>query len=141
LPDDERTATEESNVAALRGVYEEWSKGNWRPRFDIYADDMEWGWSGEFPEVAGVERESGEHSIRLKDWLAGWEDWRAEAEDYVTAGDIVVALTRYMGRGRESGVYVDTPGAHLWEFRDGKVVRLVIYSSRERALAAAGIEP
>jgi ketosteroid isomerase-like protein len=100
---------------------------------------MEWGWSGEFPELAGVERESGEHSTRLRDWLVPWEDWRCEAEEYITSGDYVVALTRYTGKGRESGFSVDTPGAHLWEFRDGKVVRLVVYSSRERALAAAGI--
>jgi uncharacterized protein len=141
---DERSSTtqgsvQDANVAALREVYEEWGKGNWRPRFDVYADDMEWGWSGEFPELAGVARESGEHSTRLRDWLTPWEEWRCEAEDFVTSGDYVVALTRYIGKGRESGASVDTPGAHLWRFRDGKVVELVVYSSRERALAAAGV--
>jgi ketosteroid isomerase-like protein len=142
---DEAAATHggvhEANVAALQEVYAEWSRGNWRPRFEIYADDMEWGWSDEFLEMAGVERESGEHSTRLRDWLAPWENWRASAEEFITSGDYVVALTRYSGEGRESGVTVDTPGAHLWEFRDGKVVRLVVYSSRERALAAAGVTP
>ena len=42
---------ERANVAALEPVYEQWSRGNWRPRFDVYADDFEWGWSEEFPEL------------------------------------------------------------------------------------------
>jgi hypothetical protein len=34
---------------------------------------------------------------------------------------------------------VDTPGAHLWTLRDGKVIRLEIFSSRIKALEAAGL--
>ena len=45
---------ERANVTALAPVYEQWSRGNWRPRFDVYADDFEWGWSEEFPELRGV---------------------------------------------------------------------------------------
>ena len=55
------------------------------------------------------------------------------------AGDSVVVLTRYRGRGEVSGARVDTIGARLWTLRDGMVVRLEIYSSREKALEAAGV--
>ena len=55
------------------------------------------------------------------------------------AGDSVVVLTRYRGRGKGSGASVDTIGAHLWTLRDGMVVRLEIYSSRKKALEAAGL--
>ncbi len=137
----ELEATQRANVEALGPVYAEWSQGNWRPRFDIYADDMEWGWSDEFPGLAGVSRESEDRSRRLREWLSPWQDWRCEAEDYVAAGEYVVALTRYSGRGKESGVSVDTQGAHLWRFRDGRAAMLQVYSSRERALAAAGLGP
>jgi hypothetical protein len=43
------------------------------------------------------------------------------------------------GRGRGSGVRVDTKGAHLWRLRGGKAVYLEIFATRERALAAAGL--
>jgi ketosteroid isomerase-like protein len=33
----------------------------------------------------------------------------------------------------------DTHGAHLWTFREGKAIRLEVFSSRERALEAAGL--
>ncbi len=64
-----------------------------------------------------------------------------EVEEYRTNGDFVVVLTRYIGRGKGSGVDVDTPGAHLWTVRDGRAVRMVVFSDRERALEAAGLAP
>ena len=100
---------------------------------------MEWGWSDEFPGLQGVWRDPETRNSRLREWLSPWEDWRCEAEEFVTAGEFVVVLTRYTGQGKESGVAVDTRGAHLWTMRSGKAVRLEVFSSRSRALAAAGV--
>jgi uncharacterized protein len=133
-------AVQLSNVEALRPVYEEWGRGNWAPRFEVYGDDMAWGWSDEFPGLAGVYRDPELRNRRLLEWLSEWEDWRCEAEEFVTNGEFVVVLARYTGRGKESGVSVDTDGAHLWQMRDGKVIRLEVFSSRSRALAAAGLQ-
>ena len=123
----------------LRRVYAEWGRGNWTPRFDFYAPDMEWGWSPDFPGLAGVYHDPAEPNDRIRTWLNGWDDWRCEAEDYIVHGNQVVVLTRYRGRGKGSGVPVDTEGAHVWKLRDGKVVRLEIFSDRANALAAAGL--
>jgi ketosteroid isomerase-like protein len=130
---------QQSNVDRLRPVYEEWGRGNWTPRFDVYADDMEWGWSDEFPGLAGVYSDPSLRSRRLREWLSEWDDWRCEAEEFVTNGEFVVVLARYSGRGKESGVTVDTEGAHLWQMRDGRAIRLEVFSSRSKALAAAGL--
>jgi ketosteroid isomerase-like protein len=127
------------NVEALRAIYAEWGRGNWKPRFEVYDDEMEWGWSSEFPS-AGVTRDPVERSSRLREWLSPWEDWRCEAEDYLQHGDYVVALTRYRGRGKGSGATVDTRGAHVWKFRDGKVIRLEVFADRERAIESIGVE-
>jgi ketosteroid isomerase-like protein len=133
------TEVQQANVEALRPVYEEWGRGNFSPRFDVYAPDMEWVCSEEFPGLAPVSPDPEARSSRLAEWLTGWEGWRCEAEDYVASGDHVVVLTRYTGRGRGSGAEVDTRGAHLWTLRDGKVIRLEIFSSRSKALEAAGL--
>jgi uncharacterized protein len=129
-----------SNVEALRPVYEEWGRGNWTPRFDVYADDLEWGWSDEFPGLSGVYRDPELRNHRLLEWLSEWEDWRCEAEEFMTNGEFVVVLARYSGRGKESGVTVDSEGAHVWTMRDGKAIRLEVFSSRSRALEAAGLQ-
>ena len=129
------------NVELLKPIYAEWAKGNLAYRPAIYADDMEWGWSDEFPGIGGVSRDpdAGTNSRRLRLWLREWSDWRCEAERYVAAGDHVVVMCLYRGEGKASGVDVDTIGAHHWILRDGKVKHLEVFSSRERALAAAGI--
>jgi ketosteroid isomerase-like protein len=41
-----------------------------------------------------------------------------------------------MGRGRQSGVEVATPLAHMFRFREGRVYRVVTYLDREQALRA-----
>jgi uncharacterized protein len=127
------------DVETLRGVYAEWSRGNWTPKFEFYDPDMEWGWAPDFPGLAGVYHDPAERNERVRTWLSEWDDWRCEAEEYIVAGSQVVVLTRYRGRGRGSGVPVDTMGAHVWRFRDGKVVRLEMFSDRANALAVAGL--
>ena len=133
------------NVETLRPVYEEWGRGEWSRPFDFRAPDFEWGWSDEMPG-GDLPRPSpdpdvlaGGPSRRLRAWLSAWENWHCEAEEYLVSGDDVVVLCRYYGRAKISGVPVDVLGAHFWTFRDGEAVRLEIFSSRERALAAAGL--
>ena len=126
-----------SNADLIRPIFEQWSKGNWRPRFEVYHPDMEWGWSEEFPEFEGVFADRRYPSPRLRSWLAGWEDWRADADEYIEVGDYVVVLATYRGRGKRSGLEVEQQGAHVFKIRDGKVVRLEIFSDRELALASA----
>jgi|SRR5215217_2766051 len=123
-----------SNAELLRPIYEEWGRGNWRPRFDVYDPHMEWGWSDEFPDLAGVEEDHRNPNPRLQAWLSGWEEWRAEADEYLELGDHVVVLATYHGRGRGSGAEIRQEGAHVFELRDGKVVRLEIFATRARAL-------
>ena len=129
----------DANVDAVRRVYDEWGRGNFRPRFDFYDDEMEWGWSEEFPGLAGVYRDGADRNERLAEWLSPWEHWVCEAEDYAVNGNHVVALCRYTGRGKGSGAMVDTKGAHLWTLRDRKAIRLEVFADRARALAAAGL--
>jgi ketosteroid isomerase-like protein len=93
-----------TRIEPLRTVYSAWQRGDFRARADVYDHDMEWGWSAEFPGLAGVVRDSGPRSRRMLRWLSAWEHWRVEPEEYIAAGESVVVLTRYLGRGKESGV-------------------------------------
>jgi hypothetical protein len=70
------------NGDLIRPIYEEWGRGNWRPRFDVYHPHMEWGWSDEFPGLAGVYDDRRDPNPRLRTWLSAWEDWRVEVDDY-----------------------------------------------------------
>ena len=132
-----------SNADLLRPIYEEWGRGNWRPRFDVYHPRMQWGWSDEFPGLAGVYEDHVDPNPRLRTWLSEWDQWRAVADDYLELGNHVVVLASYYGKGKGSGVEIHHEGAHVFELRDGKVVRLEIFATREKAIEsvrAAGAE-
>jgi ketosteroid isomerase-like protein len=131
----------EPNVELLRPVYERWGQGDMRPNPGVYGPELEWGWSDEFPDIAGVMREPMERSERLLRWLSGWEGWRIEAAEFLSAGERVVVICRYAGRGKESGIEVDQQGAHVWTISDGRASRLEIFSDPARALESAGLKP
>jgi uncharacterized protein len=126
------------NADLIRPIYELWSGGDYRMEFDVYDPHMEWGWSDEFLEIAGVYEDHRNPNPRLRTWLSGWQDWRIEAEDFLEVGDHVIVLTRYRGKGRGSGVEVDQEGAHVFRIRDGRVVRLEIFADRQRAIDSVG---
>jgi uncharacterized protein len=126
-----------SNIDLIRPIYEAWGRGDWRPHFDVYDPHMEWGWSSEFLGLGGVYEDREDPNPRLRTWLSEWEFWRAEAEEFLDFGDHVVVLAVYHGRGRGSGVEIEQDGAHVFKLRDGKVVRLEIFASREKAIASA----
>jgi uncharacterized protein len=122
----------------LHDVYRSWSAGDWSMRFDdFYAGDFEWGWSEEFPDIAGVFHDVETPNTRLRAWLEPWESWQCHAEDYVVIDDVVVVLTRYIGCGRGSGLCVDVEGAHVWTLRNGRAIRLEVFADRAVAFESA----
>jgi uncharacterized protein len=129
------------NVDLIRPIYDEWGRGNWQPRFEIYDPHMEWGWSDEFPGLAGVHEDHETPNPRLRTWLSEWEHWRVEVDRYLEIGDHVVVLASYLGRGKGSGVEIRQEGAHVFKLREGKVVRLEIFANRKKALESVGAAP
>jgi len=74
------------------------------------------------------------------DWERSWESWRWAPEDFIDAGDRVVAILRVQAKGRHSGVDVERLDGAVWTLRRGKAVRLDYYGSKEEALKSVGLE-
>ena len=76
--------------------------------------------------------------------LSGWEEVRVKADEYRALDDErVLVLDHRTGRGRASGLEIGkirSTGATLFHARDGKVIKLVLYWNRDRALADLGLE-
>jgi ketosteroid isomerase-like protein len=73
------------------------------------------------------------------DWRNAWAATRWEIDDYVDAGEDVVILGRFYGRGAESGAAVEANISQVMTVRNGKLVRAVLFQSRSEALEAAGL--
>jgi ketosteroid isomerase-like protein len=68
-----------------------------------------------------------------------WSDLTVSGEEFRDLGDRVLVLGRMEGRGRSSGVRVDTPYTMIVEFREGKISRSCAYLDHDEALRAAGL--
>ncbi len=70
-----------------------------------------------------------------------FEELRLEPQESVDGGDRVAVRLRFYGRGKGSGVEMDTEMYHqVTTFRDGRMVRIEYFTSWPAALEAAGVD-
>jgi ketosteroid isomerase-like protein len=131
-----------ANLDLVRSIYAEWERGDFsvakwaHPDMEyVHTDGPDPGrWTGLADVTKG-----------LRDFLSAWSDWWTSAEEFRELDDGRVAvLNRYGGRGKTSGVEVGqtrASGAAVFRVEGGKVTSIVIYFSRDRALADLGLTP
>lgn len=69
-----------------------------------------------------------------------WEGFEAPGLEFRDLGNRVLVLGRMKGRGRTSGVELQTTYTMVVEFRGGKISRSHAYLSHGETLRAAGLE-
>jgi ketosteroid isomerase-like protein len=97
-----------------------------------------------FPAMAGAVVGSSVRGREGIEMLFGeirdiWEEQHVIADEFRDLGDRVLVLGRIVGRGRASGIPVETPVATITDFRDGKMARVRTYLDHGEALRAAGL--
>jgi ketosteroid isomerase-like protein len=131
-----------ANLDLVRSIYRGWERGDFamadwaHPEIEfVLADGPMPGSSKGVAEMAAIAGEG----------LDAWEDARIAPEEYRELDDeTVLALDSRHGRGKTSGVelpQVQSLGAHLFRIRQGKVVKLINYWDRSRALVELGLAP
>jgi ketosteroid isomerase-like protein len=68
-----------------------------------------------------------------------WETLQVEPEEFIDAGDNVVAAVRMSGMRRGTKMKAETQAFTIWTFREGKVLRYTSYRTKRQALEAAGL--
>jgi ketosteroid isomerase-like protein len=126
----------EENVEVVRSILANWARGDYS---SVDWADPNIAFSG--PLDAGTTRGIDELGRRWGEFLGAWDQFATTPERFIDMGDDrVLVLVRFEGRGRVSGApATGFSGGQLFTLRDGKVVRLVVYSTRAEALEAAGL--
>ena len=75
----------------------------------------------------------------LRRWEAEWDELSTVPEEFIDADDVVLVAVRFSGRGKASGIEVETVTYELYTVRDGKIVRMDEFTERSAALEAAGL--
>ena len=68
-----------------------------------------------------------------------WEEFQVLRDEFRDLGDLVVMLGRLQGRGKGSGVPVDSSLGMVFDFRGGTISRIRGYLDHAEALRAAGL--
>ena len=75
----------------------------------------------------------------MRDLDEAWEIGRADVDDALGLGDVVVLVGRIHYRGKGSGVESESPAGWMLKFRQGKVLRFRAFREPEQALEALGL--
>jgi ketosteroid isomerase-like protein len=128
------------NVEIVRALYEEiWGSAgppDLESRVHPEVEILAW------PNFPGETVLSGFDGFDLwtKRWSGVFEDYDLQPEQLWESGDFVVAWLHERATAGRSGIPIDEHYAHVWMLRDGLVVRVQVFSTKEEALAAAGLE-
>jgi ketosteroid isomerase-like protein len=126
------------NVATAKRIYEARNRGDVDAVIAECDPEVEWR-----PHLANLSGQPLRGRDEVRSYLASlqedWETFHHETERFMDAGEKVVVLTRAYARGRESGVEVDVPVAHVLSFEGGKCSAFVSYYDRAEALRSAGL--
>jgi uncharacterized protein len=113
-----------SNLDAVRRSYEAFARDDLDAVVADMHEEIEWHQAqglphgGDYRGLADVRRVIFEPLD--EEW---WDEFSADPDEFIEAGEDVVVLGRYRGRAKGTGKQLDVPFAHVWTFRDGKAIR------------------
>jgi uncharacterized protein len=128
------------NIQLLERMYAALNRGNITVALDVIDPEVEWRITAEAGPAPGTYRGQREVRRALDSMLDVWGEYHDTPLEFFDKGDYVVARVCSEGTGKASGAEVTGEVAHLWEIRDGKIVRFEAYRQSANALEAAGID-
>jgi ketosteroid isomerase-like protein len=130
----------EESVEIVRCAYAAFNRRDIEAIAAVTDPDLVMDWS----RSMGPQRNVYRGHAGIKEWIVGmdeaFETFEVSPLEFHGSGSRIVVPTRVSGKGRGSGAVVEAQGATVWELRDGKVVGMTLYQSRQEALEAAGIQ-
>ncbi len=132
----------DENTRIAQSAYEAFGRGDMAALAEVMADDIEWVTPGD-PDVdpnAGTFK--GKEAVL--DWFGGLAstiDFTTfEPREFIAQNDRVVSLVYAEATVRGTGRAFVTHEAHVWTFRDGKLVRFQVYLDTAASAAAHRVE-
>ena len=128
----------EENVEIVRQMYDAFYSGDAEVALDHFDPDVVVDASKARADGGrGKGRE--QLNVIVAAWIGTWDEWREEIEEMRDLGSQVLVLSVHHGRGKGSGVEVESPVAVLYDVHGGKITRMAVFREPADALKAAGL--
>lgn len=121
--------SDQDNITLIRRLYTAFGGGDLQTILDNVADDAEWINHGPATiPYAG----SWQGKARIREFFQAIAQsttgGQVVPDDFVATGDAVVSTGRYRAAVKSTGTQIDSPVAHFFTIRNGKVVKWVGFS-------------
>ena len=128
----------QENVEIVRRYYEAYAQGGFDRLMEFWSDDLDHRAAKDGVDDPGPIR--GKEAMRkhIRDWIDTFDEFWFEPIELIDAGeDTVVAIERFGGRAKLSGVEIAQTEAVMYSIRGGKLARCREYATRHEALESA----
>jgi ketosteroid isomerase-like protein len=110
-------------VEAIRDVYAEWQRGNYRAGLELYDPEITLAVHNPIPDAGVYEGVEGLQRY-MRRFLETWEEYEIRAESVEADGDRVIVRVHHAGSA--SGARVEMHYLQIWSFEGDCVVRVDI---------------
>jgi ketosteroid isomerase-like protein len=131
----------QENIEIVKGFFDALTRMEPLEAIDAFcADDIDYRAAEGAIDDRGPIHGKAALSAFVQDWLDTFDEVRLEPLELIDAGaDQVVAIVRFSGRAKLSGIDSEMTYAEFSTIRDGKVAQGRQYWTRDEALEAAGL--
>lgn len=130
-----------SNADVIRGVYAAFQQGDIPSVLAAMAPDIVWNEAENFPyadKSPYIGPDAVLHGVFAR-LGSEWDRFSVKEEDLIDAGDTIVTLGRYGGAPKATGKKINAQFAHVWRFKNGKIVGFQQYTDTLQTMLAMGL--
>ena len=129
----------QANVEIVRAVFDRYLHGDEAAALALFAPDIV---VTQFPDQLDGREFHGHQGVReaMAEWVGTWDDWTIELLRARGLGERVLAIARQRGRGKASGVPIESDVAFLFTICRGAIARWQMFRTEREALKALGLE-
>jgi ketosteroid isomerase-like protein len=127
------------NVEIVRRTYEAFVRGDAATALAAYSEDTEWD-DRHFRPEGRVHCGREELVEVIRTWVGAWRDYSFSIKRVIDAGDHVVVISEDRGKGKGSGIEINTLLGFVVDVAGGQITRTVVYADPAEALKAAGLK-
>ncbi len=117
-----------NNVELVKNLYQAFAQGDVPTVLQSFDENIEWTEAEGFP-YGGTYRGGAAilENVFMK-LATEWDGYRVAPDEFLDAGERIVALGNYSGSYKTTVKSMKVPFAHVWALEDGKVKKFVQYT-------------